>query len=58
MRSSRRAVNGHQYLETTAAHITPMMTLVDRWKAIDRAETSRSRELYLALVSIMPHEVL
>lgn len=43
IRSSRRAVNGHQYRETMADQITPTMTLVERWKAIWITVRSRSR---------------
>jgi hypothetical protein len=45
IRSSRRAVNGHQYRETMADHNVPMMTAEERWKAIVVTSISLSRVL-------------
>lgn len=58
IRSSRRAVKGHQNLETRAAQITPMMTLVDRWNAMENAEISCSRELYLRITKVTSTSIL
>jgi len=51
IRSSRRAVNGHQYLLTTADQSVPMITVKDLWNAMVVTSISLSLVLYLFVSS-------